>query len=70
LERPVGTKLASAAKREGSMTAFNVVRFRVKPRGEQKFLDFNRKASVSADGFRCGVLVKTGERAYCLIGEW
>jgi antibiotic biosynthesis monooxygenase (ABM) superfamily enzyme len=52
------------------MTAFNVVRFRVKPGGEAKFEEAHRKAKVDFPGFRRGALVKTGERTYCMIGEW
>ncbi len=52
------------------MTAFNVVRFRVKPGHEQKFIDEHRKAKPDFPGFRRGALIKTGERTYCFIGEW
>jgi hypothetical protein len=52
------------------MTAFNVVRFRVKPGREKEFLDFHRNVDADFDGFRGGVIVKTGERAYCFIGGW
>lgn len=52
------------------MTAFNVVRFRVKPGMEQKFVDAHRFAARPFDGFRGGALVQTGERTYCFIGEW
>ncbi|MBM3525859.1 MAG: DUF718 domain-containing protein [Alphaproteobacteria bacterium] len=52
------------------MVAFNVVRFRVKPGMEQKFVDAHRFAARPFDGFRGGALVKTGERAYCFIGTW
>ncbi|MGA2861055.1 MAG: DUF718 domain-containing protein [Steroidobacteraceae bacterium] len=52
------------------MTAFNVVRFRVKTGREQEFLDAHRKAKASFSGSRRTVMVRTGERAYCLIGEW
>jgi hypothetical protein len=52
------------------MTAFNVVRFRVKPGGEAKFVEAHRKAKLDSPGFRRGALVKTGERTYCMIGEW
>lgn len=53
------------------MTAFNVVRFRVKPGGEAKFVEQHRKvANTGFAGFRRGALVKTGERTYCMIGEW
>jgi hypothetical protein len=52
------------------MTAFNVVRFRVKAGREQEFLDAHRKATASFSGSRRTVMIRTGERAYCLIGEW
>ncbi len=52
------------------MSAFNVVRFRVKPGAEQRFLDVHRDARADFPGFRHGALIKTGERSYCLIGEW
>lgn len=52
------------------MTAFNVVRFRVKAGGEEKFLDEHRKASANFPGFRQGSMINTGDRRYCFIGEW
>ena len=52
------------------MTAFNVVRFRVKPGQEQKFIDVHRGATRDFVGFLRGSLVKTGERTFCYIGEW
>ncbi len=52
------------------MTAFNVVRFRVKPGREQEFVDKHRDARSAFVGFRRGSLVKTGDRTYCIIGEW
>jgi hypothetical protein len=52
------------------MTAFNVVRFRVKPGQEQRFLDAHRKARNVFAGFRGAALIKTGDRSYCLIGGW
>lgn len=52
------------------MTAFNVVRFRVKPGREEKFLDEHRKANADFPGLRRGSLVQTGERSYCFVGEW
>ncbi len=53
------------------MTAFNAVRFRVKPGKEEKFIDVHRDMSTKEFvGFRRGALVKTGERTYCMIGEW
>jgi hypothetical protein len=52
------------------MTAFNVVRFRVKPGREEEFLQFHRDASAEFGGYRGGVIIKTGDRSYCLIAGW
>lgn len=52
------------------MTAFNVVRFRVKPEREDEFLAENCKTKPDFPGLRRALLLKTGERAYCEIGEW
>ncbi len=52
------------------MAAYNVVRFRVKPGQEEKFLEIHRKARTDFPGMRRAALIKTGERAYCMIGEW
>ena len=51
------------------MTAFNVVRFRVKPGREEEFVNAHRDAEANFPGMRRVALVKTGERAYCVIGE-
>ncbi|HXI99883.1 MAG TPA: hypothetical protein VNH44_01595 [Micropepsaceae bacterium] len=53
------------------MTAFNVVRFRVKPGREQDFIDAHR--SANAEGFtgaRRFVLIRTGDSTFCAVGEW
>jgi len=52
------------------MNAFNVVRFHVKPGQEEKFLEIHRKAQRNFQGMRRAALIKTGERTYCMIGEW
>ena len=52
------------------MKAFNVVRFRVKPGEEERFLDAHRQANVDFAGYRGAAIIKTGERSYCLIGGW
>ena len=52
------------------MSAFNVVRFRVKPDREAEFLEAHRVAGGKFSGLRRAALVKTGERAYCFVGEW
>ncbi|HXQ15754.1 MAG TPA: DUF718 domain-containing protein [Caulobacteraceae bacterium] len=50
------------------MTAFNAVRFRVKPGREQEFVDAHRNADWA--GLVHANLIKTGDRTYCIIGEW
>lgn len=52
------------------MTAFNAVRFRVKPGREQEFLDAHRSAPASWPGVVHANMIKTGERTYCIIVEW
>lgn len=52
------------------MTAFNVVRFRVKPGRDQEFLDAHRTIGASWAGLVHANIIKTGERAYCIIAEW
>jgi quinol monooxygenase YgiN len=52
------------------MIAFNVVRFRVRPGMEEAFVARHRDAGRDMPGFRRGALVKTGDRTYCMIGEW
>ena len=52
------------------MSAFNVVRFRVKPGQEQRFLDAHRAMRPAFKGFIGASMIKTGDRTYCLVGEW
>ena len=52
------------------MTAFNVVRFRVKPGSEAQFVEQHRKARPAFRGFLGGSLVKTGDQTFCFVGEW
>jgi len=52
------------------MTAFNIVRFRVKPGREGDFLAAHKAANRGFPGMRRFSMVKTGEGAYCVIGEW
>ena len=54
------------------MTAFNVVRFRVKPGREQEFLDAHQPQIVQSKwpGWKRVDLIQTGDRSYCVIGEW
>lgn len=52
------------------MSAFNVVRYRVKSGMDEEFLDVHRRVDFKFPGFRRGHLIKTGEQTYCFIGEW
>ena len=55
---------------EDAMTAFNAVRFRVKPGRDQEFLDAHRKIDSNWPGLRHVNMIKTGDRSYCIIAEW
>jgi hypothetical protein len=52
------------------MTAFNVVRFRVKPGNEQDFVEAHRRMQPELKGFLGGSLVRTGDNTFCMVGEW
>jgi quinol monooxygenase YgiN len=52
------------------MTAFNAVRFRVKPGRDQEFLEAHEKTARDWPGLRRVNLIRTGERSYCVIAEW
>ena len=52
------------------MTAYNVVRFRVKPGREQQFIDAHKQARPGFKGWRGGALIKTGDHTFCIVGEW
>ena len=52
------------------MTAFNVVRFRVRPGRDQEFLDAHKKVDATWPGLMHANIIKTAERSYCIITEW
>ena len=52
------------------MTAYNMVRFKVKPGRDKDFVDAHRKLKRDFAGLRRGGLIKTGERTYGFVGEW
>lgn len=58
------------------MTAYNIVRMRVKPGSEDAFIAHHNALlkttgeELKAAGMRRFSLVKTGERSYCVLGEW
>ena len=52
------------------MTAFNAVRFTVKPGRNQDFLDAHQSVERDWPGLRHVNIIQTGEQTYCIIGEW
>ena len=54
------------------MTAYNVVRFRVKPGMDASFIDSQQRLAMQTTmkGLLDGGLIKTGERTYCFVGHW
>jgi hypothetical protein len=52
------------------MTAFNMVRFRVKAGREDEFVDAHSKLQVGLPGLKRANMVRTGERTYCIVAEW
>jgi heme-degrading monooxygenase HmoA len=52
------------------MTAFNAVRFHVKSGREDEFLAAHKAVVANWPGMRRANMIKTGERAYCIIAEW
>jgi len=52
------------------MTAFNAVRFKVKPGRDQEFLDAHKKVHADWPGLRHVNMIKTGEQTYCIVAEW
>lgn len=53
------------------MTAINVVHMRVKPGKDEEFLAIHRDFEIDKlPGGRHFNVVATGERMYCIVGEW
>jgi len=52
------------------MTAFNAVRFKVKPGREQEFLDGHKKIQANWPGLQHVNMIKTGDRTFCIIAQW
>lgn len=50
------------------MTAFNAVRFRVKPGRDQDFIDAHK--NINWPGLKRASMIKTGDYTYCVIAEW
>ena len=51
------------------MTAYNIVRFKVKAGQEKAFLDAHKKIE-GFSGMKEGAIIKTGDRTYCLVAKW
>jgi hypothetical protein len=52
------------------MQVYNVVKFKVKQGEEAAFLDAHRNGKAKWPGLEHGVIIKTGEQTFCLIGTW
>ena len=52
------------------MTAFNAVRFKVKPGRNQDFLEAHKEVDRNWPGLRHVNIIQTGDQTYCIIGEW
>jgi hypothetical protein len=52
------------------MTAFNAVRFKVKPGREQQFLDAHKTVQANWLGLKHANIIKTGDHTFCIIAEW
>jgi quinol monooxygenase YgiN len=53
------------------MSAFNIVRMKVKPGFEDTYLEFHRKRALNEHkGLKAFHVVKTGDREFVLVGEW
>jgi heme-degrading monooxygenase HmoA len=52
------------------VSAFNVVRFRVRAGCEQEFIDAHRNMRPQFKGLVQANLVRTGDQTFCVVGEW
>ena len=52
------------------MAAYNIVRFKAKPGCDGQVIQAHQDAAANFPGFIRGSLIKTGDRTYCMIGEW
>ncbi len=53
------------------MTAFNVVRMKVKPGQEAEYIDFHANRDMSdLKGMEALHVIRSGEREYLVIGQW
>jgi hypothetical protein len=70
----VGRRGDRAQRKEDVMSAYNVVRLRVKPglesEFEEKYRELIDSGKYSYKGLRRTAVIKTGDRTYCVVGEW
>lgn len=52
------------------MQIYNVVKFKVKAGEQAAFLAAHSDGKAKWPGLDHGVIIKTGEQTFCLIGEW
>ncbi|MEO8547245.1 MAG: hypothetical protein ABI422_02640 [Sphingomicrobium sp.] len=52
------------------MTAFNTVRFKVKPGRNKDFLAAHTNIDRNWPGMRHANIIQTGDQSYAIIGEW
>lgn len=52
------------------MQVYNVVKFKVRSGEEAAFLDAHRNGKAKWPGLERGVIIKTGDQTFCLIGTW
>ena len=52
------------------MTAFNTVRFKVKPGRDREFLEAHNRVDRNWPGLNRVNMIQTGDHEYCIIGEW
>jgi quinol monooxygenase YgiN len=52
------------------MQIYNVVKFKIKAGEEAAFLNAHRDGKAKWPGLDEGVIIKTGERTFYLIGKW
>lgn len=52
------------------MTAFNAVRFRIKPGRETEFLEAHHRVGSEWPNLVRASIIKTGDLRYCIIAEW
>jgi hypothetical protein len=52
------------------MQVCNVVKFKVKAGAEAAFLEAHQGGKARWPGLEQGVIIKTGEQTFCLVGTW